>query len=61
MKLNLSMIDFTQNLAIISLLIHKMKELNRISSSNLSKPKFENTLSIVAIEVGSIPTLLINK
>lgn len=51
------MIDFTQNLAIISLLIHKMKELNRISSSNLSKPKFENTLSIVAIEVGSITTL----
>ena len=57
MKLNLSMIDFTQNLAIISLLIHKMKELNRISFSNLSKPKFENILSIVVIEVGSIPTL----
>ena len=51
------MIDFTQNLAINSLLIHKMKELNGISSSNLSKPKFENTLSIVAIKVGSITTL----
>ena len=37
MKLNLSMIDFTQNLAIISLLIHKMKELNRISLKALSR------------------------
>ena len=53
MKFNLSIIDSAQNLTIISLLIHKMKELNRISSSNLSEPKFENTLSIVAIEVGT--------
>ena len=53
MKPNLSMIDSAQNLTIISLLIHKMKDLNRISSSNLSEPKFENTLSIVAIEVGT--------
>ena len=57
MKPNLSMIDSAQNLTIISLLIHKMKEPHRISSSNLSKSKFENTLSIVTIEVGSIPTL----
>ena len=48
------MIDSAQNLTIISLLIHKMKELNRIiSSSNLLEPKFENTLSIVAIDVGT--------
>ena len=53
MKFNLSIIDSAQNLTIISLLIHKMKELNRISSSNLSECKFENTLSIVAIEVGT--------
>ena len=57
MKPNLSMIDSAQNLTIISLLIHKMKEPYRISSSNLSKSKLENTLSIVVIEVGSIPTL----
>ena len=57
MKFNLPMIDSPQNLTIILLLIHKMKELNGISFSNLSKPKFENILSIVVIEVGSIPTL----